>query len=57
MSAVQQQVAAGQQVPADVSMDTIQQQLYTKVQLHVTLESSAETLLRQYCPEHCPLPL
>jgi undecaprenyl pyrophosphate synthase len=39
MSAVQQQVAAGQRAPADVSMDTVQQHLYTKVPLHVNLSS------------------
>ena len=39
MSVVQQQIAAGQQAPADVSMDTVQQHLYTKVPLHVNISS------------------
>jgi hypothetical protein len=34
VTAVQQRVAAGQLAAADVSIDTIQQHLYTEVQLH-----------------------
>ena len=45
MAAVQQQVAAGQLAPADVTMDTIQQHLYTKVQMDVGQQACDTSML------------